>query len=171
MGDELILRVINHGKVKPVIPSSPPGNGWVEWAVDTGLKPDYNSAYWTVPHMPVGASSGIIDFIFIGESPSGGGGKIIQPVLRRDQYGWTGAAWYVWNSGSNWYKSDDIDCDEGDTILGELVYDWNDDTWDIKFTNVGYMYTYILTISTGFGPRRLVWTRTVLGTGVLQCIR
>jgi hypothetical protein len=128
---------------------------WIEDAYDTGIKADYNSAYWVVPHMPVGHDANAYDYVFNGET-DWTESNIIQPVLQYN-YGsdhcWTAADWYgMW--GTYW-KTPDMVVNEGDLIQGTMTFEGND-VWNIQITDINTSISMLYYMQQlNFGPNNL----------------
>ena len=126
--------------------------GWIEDAYDTGIKADYNSAYWVVPHMPVNHNTDAINFLFNSEL-DWTGQNIIQPVLQYNQaseHCWTIADWYgMWGT---YIHTGDLVVNEGDLIQGTMTFEGND-VWDIDIKDITTGFTMPFDLrQVNFGP-------------------
>ncbi len=158
---EIILKVVDEEKPESI----PAFSGWIENAqhlYDDNINWFY--AEWTVPTEPI--SDWVDDdvvYLFPSITADGSGSwsgrqPIIQPVLEHNQDGvWpgnpkTGRAWIV--DGSNYYRSNPINVNVGDSIRGSMS--WDGSKWWITF----YDYTtggntYLTTDLQGTANQRL----------------
>lgn len=115
-----VLTVINKNKGFDI----PDYGGWIEWA-DTEQTYDlsYFDAKWDVPDSPPDSDTIATDFLFnsLTEDDTR---DIIQPVIEYNNNGqndWFARAYYV-DKGTAVYKSEEIELDVGDTVLGKMDY-------------------------------------------------